>query len=237
MNTTGPESELRGADQVSRAYRAANFDEEPPAELDRVILAAARRQRHRPLASYMPPLALAATVVLSISLVLRSGVVNEDAEIFSDQAPPAAAVRTLPISTVRDLEEAVAPEQAAARQNLPVPAAATNAIPEVDRLLPQQPVELRARQMLPETLEAISQDRQAVQPGAVEFLPLTAGTAAAVQIGCADVDRGQPDAWLACISVRLQQGYEEDARRELQAFAETYPDFSLPEEFETLLAP
>lgn len=47
MNTTGPKNALPGADQVSRAYQAAKFAEEPPAEMDRVILAAARRRRRR----------------------------------------------------------------------------------------------------------------------------------------------------------------------------------------------
>ena len=201
MNTTEQKNAVRGADQVSRAYQAANFDEEPPAELDHAILAAAKRQRRRPLASYMPPLALAATVVLSISLVFRSGELNENAEIFSDEALPASGVRAVPSSTAIELEEAVAPVEAAARQ------------------------------------EEILRDQQAVRPDAFEIRPLNAGTASPGQVGCANVDRGQPDTWLACISVRLQQGYEDDARRELEAFAQAYPDYSLPEDLEALRVP
>ena len=211
MNTTEPKNALRGADQVSRAYRAANFDEEPPAELEREILAAARRHRRRPLASYLPPLALAATVVISISLVFRSGELNENAETLSDEAPPAAEFRAVPISTVRELEEAVAP------------------VIELEAAV--APVEAAARR------EGISQDQQAVRPDAFEVLPLTAGTGSTVEIGCANVDRGQPDTWLACISVRLQQGYEGDARRELEAFAQAYPDYSLAEDLEALRVP
>ena len=204
MSTTGPKNALPGADQVSRAYQAANFDEEPPAELDRAILAAARRQRHRPLASYLPPLALAATVVLSISLVLRSGVLNEDAEIISDDAEPATGVRAAPVSAVRELEEPIVAEET-----------------------------MRFR-------EEISLDRPAapaLRARPVEMLPLTTGIAASVKIGCADVDRGQAEIWLACISARLRQGDDDDARRELRAFAQTYPDYSLPEDLETLLVP
>ncbi len=211
MTTTEPKNALRGADQVSRAYRAANFDEEPPAELEREILAAARRHRRRALASYLPPLALAATVIISISLVFRSGELNENAEILSDEAPPAAEFRAVPISTVRELEEAVAP------------------VIELEAAV--APVEAAARR------EGISQDQQAVRPDAFEVLPLTAGTGSAVEIGCANVDRGQPDTWLACISVRLQQGYEGDARRELEAFAQAYPDYSLAEDLEALRVP
>lgn len=204
MSMTGPKNALPGAEQVSRAYQAAKFDEEPPAELDRVILAAARRQRHRPLASYLPPLALAATVVLSISLVLRSGVLNEDAEIISDDAAPATGVRAVPISAVRELEEPIAAEET-----------------------------MRFR-------EEISLDRPtapALRARPVEMLPLTTGIAASVKIGCADVDHGQADIWLACISARLRQGDDDDARRELRTFAQAYPDYSLPEDLETLLVP
>ncbi len=204
MSMMGPKNALPGADQVSRAYRAAKFDEEPPAELDRVILAAARRQRHRPLASYLPPLALAATVVLSVSLVLRSGVLNEDAEIISDDAAPATGVRAVPISAVRELEEPIAAEETMRFRE------------EISLDGPTAPA-LRARP--------------------VEMLPLTTGIAASVKIGCADVDHGQADIWLACISARLRQSDDDDARRELQAFAEAYPDYSLPEDLETLLVP
>ena len=93
MNTRDRNDTLPGAEQVSSAYRAANFDEEPPAELDRAILAAANQRRRRPLASYLPSLALAATVVLSVSLVLRSGVLNENAEIVSDEGTSAPDIR------------------------------------------------------------------------------------------------------------------------------------------------
>ncbi len=221
MNTTEPKNALRGADQVSRAYRAANFDEEPPAELEREILAAARRHRRRALASYLPPLALAATVIISISLVFRSGELNENAEILSDEAPPAAEFRAVPISTVRELEEVVAPVMELESAVAPV----------IELEATVAPVEAAARR------EGISQDQQAVRPDAFEVLPLTAGTGSAVEIGCANVDRGQPDTWLACISVRLQQGYEGDARRELEAFAQAYPDYSLAEDLEALRVP
>jgi len=221
MNTTEPKNVMRGADQVSRAYQAAKFDEEPPAELEREILAAARQHRRRPLASYMPPLALAATVVLSISLIFRSGELNENTEILSDEALPAAEFRAVPISTMRELEEAVAPVLELDETVAPVM--------ELESAI--APVESAARR------EGISSNQQAVRPDAFEVLPLTAGTGSAVEIGCANVDRGQPNAWLACITARLQQGYEADARRELEAFVQAYPDYSLAEDLEALRVP
>ena len=211
MNTTEPNNVVRGADQVSRAYQAAKFDEEPPAELEREILAAARQHHRRPLASYMPPLAIAATVVLSISLVFRSGELNENAEILSDEAPPAAEFRAVPISTVRELDETVVP------------------VMELESAI--APVEAAARR------EGISPNQQAVRPDAFEVLPLTAGTGSAVEIGCANVDHGQPNTWLACITARVQQGYEADARRELEAFVQAYPDYFLTQDLEALRVP
>jgi hypothetical protein len=156
------------------------------------------------LASYLRPLALAASVVLSISLVLRSGVLNEDAEIISDDAAPATGVRAVPISAVRELEEPIAAEETMRFRE------------EISLDLSTAPA-LRARP--------------------VELLPLTTGIAASVKIGCADVDHGQADIWLACISARLRQSDDDDARRELRAFAEAYPDYSLPEDLQTLLVP
>lgn len=206
MSTVGPKNALPGADQVSRAYQAADFDEEPPAELDRAILAAARRQHRRPLASYLPPLALAATVILSISLMLRSGVLNENSEIFSDEAPAPPAARTAPVATPTELDEIVAPEEAADN----------GTIVQIERLLAPQ-------------LEAVELRSRAAES------PRTA--ASAVLADCTGAVREQPDTWLACIAVSLQQGNEDDARREVEAFAQAYPDYSLPKDLEALLAP
>ncbi len=116
MSTRESNNTLPGAEQVSSAYRAANFDEEPPAELDRAILAAANRHRRRSLASYLPSLALAATVVLSVSLVLMSGILNENTEIFADEEADAPDISAFQAVEVRSREaadnnrdEAVAP--------------------------------------------------------------------------------------------------------------------------------
>lgn len=104
MNTNEPDEVLPGSDQVSDAYRAASFDEAPPAALDRSILAEAARSNRRSLFSFLPPLALAATVVLSVSLVMRSGVLNENTEVFSDGpvSDMPAATSTSPITIEQD---------------------------------------------------------------------------------------------------------------------------------------
>ena len=191
MNIRESKNTLPEAEQVSSAYRAANFDEEPPAELDRTILAAANRHRRRPLASYLPSLALAATVVLSVSLILTSGVLNENTEIFSD-------------------EEADAPDISAFRA-----------------------VEVRSR-------EAVDNNRdEAVAPTLPEraLLGAAANTAAAVQTICNNTDREEPVAWLGCISTILEEGNEDDARRELAAFTQAYADYPLPVDLATAIEP
>jgi len=214
MNTPESKNTLPGAEQVSRAYRAANFDEQPPAELDRAILAAENRHRRRPLASYLPSLALAATVVLSISLVLRSGVLNENAELFSGEEVDASDITALPTSTLRELDESVEPETAPP-QDSPTPAASISAF---------QAVEDRASEA-----EADNRDA-AVTPTSPGRIPLEAdaNTAAAVQRNCSSTDREEPDAWLDCISAILEEGNDDEARRELAAFTQAYADYPLP---------
>ena len=175
MNTRESKNTLPGTEQVSSAYRAANFDEEPPAELDRAILLAANRRRRRPLASYLPSLAFAAAVVLSVSLVLTSGVLNENTEIFSDEEADAPGISAFPASTLRELDEFVAP---ASPERAPLGAAAN--------------------------------------------------TAATVQTICNNTDREEPVAWLSCISALLEEGNEDEARRELVAFTQAYADYPLP---------
>ena len=188
MNTREPNNTLPGAEQVSSAYRAANFDEEPPAELDRAIIAAANQRRRRPLASYLPSLALAATVVLSVSLVLRSGLLNENAELFSDEGADAPAIRALPTSTLQELDEFF-DQEAPPPQDSPAPGAGVSTF---------QAVEIRSRE------------------------------AAAVQTICSNTAREEPVAWLGCISALLEEGNEDEVRRELAAFTQAYADYPLP---------
>lgn len=197
MNTSESKNPLPGAEQVSSAYRAANFDEEPPAELDRAILAAADRHRRRPLASYLPSLALAATVVLSVSLVLRSGLLNENAEIFSDEGADAPDIRALPTSTLQELDEFVEPE-ASPPQDSPAPGAGVSTF---------QAVEIRSRE------------------------------ATAVQAICSNTAREEPAAWLGCISALLEEGNEDEARRELAAFTEAHADYPLPADLDAEMEP
>ena len=255
MTSSESRDQLPGTEQVSRAYRAAKFDEAPPAAVDRTILAAARQARRRPLASYLPPLALAATLVLSVSLVLRSGVLNENTEIFSNEPVTAPASNTPPATTAIELNDAAETDEAATPQDSNAlsddadvadslersvapqeGAAGTENLPELEP--PARPViELRARQVQPALTEEIAQDQQAAEPLAIESTAATAGVASFSQTGCSGDDREDPASWLDCITAIVTNGDEDDAREELAAFMEVYPDYELPADFEGALVP
>ncbi len=262
MNTTRPEDTVLGLDQISRAYREAEFDEEPSPALDRAILAKARGHR-RPLASYIPPLALAATVVLSVSLVLRSGVLNENAEILSDLPSARSPVITVPTSVSRNLNESIAVEVESISQDAPAESADVEAYDALDALEAfNQPATLElddngagagfeltprvadledivagARRAQPEFREEAADEPQPALSVSAQSAPLAESAAAATKLGCVDADRGQPDDWLACISASLELGLEQEAREELTTFSLAYPDYELPEDLSELQVP
>ena len=247
MNTNESDEVLPGSDQISEAYRAAGFDEAPPAELDRAILAEAERRSRRSPFSFLPPLALAATVVLSVSLVLRSGVLNENTEVFSDAilsdmpnaTPPAAvtieqgadAMEPESLDSVvtgtsgfsaneteADFDTPVAPEAPA-----PVPAAAET--------------ELRARQAQPVRRQEAAEQSPQVEALSLESVVLeeaVASSAALAALDCSAIDTEIADDWLACIEAGIEQGQIDAARQELEAFLVVYPEYSLPEELDIL---
>ena len=104
------DSYLSGSSEYSRRYRAVESDGVPP-ELDRLVLTEASasagnlpsiaRKRSRPLGFWMrvsAPVALAASVVLVVSVVIRSGMQSEklETQIALDPAAPPLKVETPP---------------------------------------------------------------------------------------------------------------------------------------------
>ncbi len=95
---------LRGDSALARAYRETGR-EEPPAHLDAAILAQARaatapRRGGKP--RWLMPLSLAATVVLSIGVVLlmsKPGVAPEPMEVPPSAAPAPAVTEKAPVVT------------------------------------------------------------------------------------------------------------------------------------------
>jgi hypothetical protein len=203
---------------VRSAFRAARFDDEPPAEVDAAILAAARSARPRSLHGVLPPLALAATVVLALGLVLRLAIPTREPAIVSDGLPLESAPTTFETG---NLSEEGAPGRAeAVRQREPAaPASADAAV--------SAPAAATESSVAREATTAIVGG--AARP-ATEALNAPASDCAA-QFGA------EPDGWLDCIAALLDAGEAAAARRELAAFSARFPDRSVPARIESRLAP
>ena len=116
MNSTRDDQPLPELEEVRKAYRDAGFNDEPPAHVDAFIRAAAKRESKRNLNDYLPSLAIAATVVLALGLVLRLTLPGRDlvAPTAVPMAEDAAALRGQ--EQAAPLEDIAAP--AAGRQDL-----------------------------------------------------------------------------------------------------------------------
>ncbi|HSG64199.1 MAG TPA: hypothetical protein VLD39_04335 [Gammaproteobacteria bacterium] len=87
---------------IRRAYREAGFDDEPPPEVDAAVRAAAEHAVHRRYRQYLPPLALAATVVVALGLLLRIaalGPERPEPETQPELAPRALEPPAAPAAT------------------------------------------------------------------------------------------------------------------------------------------
>src|SRR5215510_6113406 len=96
--------------QISQRYRALGA-EEPPPELDRAILGAARRATSRRNRWY-PSLAAAAVLVFAVAIVVQIERQPPDQAPMSEPSPPAAAAPA---------QEKVTPHERAAPQFVPEP--------------------------------------------------------------------------------------------------------------------
>jgi hypothetical protein len=216
MTSNESKDQLPGSKQVSQAFRAANFDEVPPAAIDRAILIAARRESRRPLPAYLPPFALAATIVLSVSLVFRFGVLNENTEIFSE--PARAPATSIGLDGNPPQEEAAAPEDSAT--------------------LPDDDVTTGELQlfMVPQDETAGADNAFEVAPPAVlESVTASARTVTFAKIDCTATDREEAASWLECVTTILASGSEDSAREELSAFVEIHLGYALPADLEAAL--
>ena len=213
--------------------------EEPPATLDARILAAARRElvavpvRQRPAwFGWLAPMGVAATVVLSISLIV---VAERDQP---DLLPAAAPVVAPPIPELR-----APPAQAERSAALPTPeptlAKKRGASPALPLAKPTAPVSGEGR-MREEVAPAAEQGLRAIAPPA----PAPAGAAAApaaalsaarpaapaakLELQRADSALRSPEIWLEDIRRLKNQGQLDALREQLAAFRRAYPDYPLP---------
>lgn len=225
------EEYLGGRSPLSREY-ASLGREEPPADLDAGILAdaaAAARPKGRARRSalwWLRPAALAATVLLSLSLVLRIGESPAPRRNVSDQAAPAVPVTVLP------------PRPPSA--NLPAPALAEPAAKaeSENALLAQPPAEAttvtaerqaRTLQEAPLAVTAFAKKDMAASAGAVAAPTLSAE---AVQRILDEIEarlaRGQApsaaDTRLREILALQKSGHADEVAAALTQFARDFPD-------------
>jgi len=225
------------SEEISRAYRAAAFDETPPEHLDRAILAAARHRRKRRMATLLPSLALAATVVLAFSIVLRIGVLQPQGELERRRPEPPPVIEALRSAPER--EQASPRNEAEPATGSPAqPSSATALEPAtIDAMSPGEPAMRVAPAPAPPGRDAdvAEQDRALEAQADVASRPLSRQRAAmAAPAACPETDRDEPALWLQCIGAHLAEGRAEIAGVELDAFLVTYPDYPLSEDLDAL---
>jgi hypothetical protein len=201
------QTDARADALVSQAYRDL-ADERTPEHLDRTILRAAAkaaRPRYSRFIAWTRPLAWAATVMLSVALVLEvtnspsPGVVSFDETIgtFEVQSPEPDAKDDGPVDSP---EESVVPVSELTKKQ--------------SSDMRQKPAAIAEQEIAPQQPEA--RERAELLSDAAFSAPVT---------DCSQDAVATPQAWLACI-VALEDADRDDAAREQRALlAEAFPDF------------
>lgn len=190
--------------QISQRYRQLG-SEEPSPELDRAILAAARRptSRHRWYAS----LAAAAVLIFAVAIVVQ---IERRAP---DEVPvnaPSPSVRVAPT------QDKVAPQERKAPQFAPEPPARAEQAP--------------AAPPAPAPAPAPQPNANVAAPAAGVAPQLQRSMSAPRSAGEVQADRVEtPDQWLERIGRMRELGQDEAADRELARFRERYPDYRISE--------
>ncbi len=246
--------------QLSRIYREGAWPE-PKRQIDEAILAASRRAaRARREASlvwrWAPRFALAATVVLTSTLVLR--VYQEQPETVS---PPAREVRPAPrvrqpVAPVPEAkpESAPAPKEQAPgtanprsesmllryQSNPTRPDVAADAAKgfaseatRADRALqqsPRAPESAPPREPQPEPIRAPRRESPSTLSAPGVLAPVTNVISGIAAGRTADALERSPQTWLEDIRRLKAQGRNEEAARELAEFRKRHPEYPLPED-------
>ncbi len=216
-----------GDPEISALYREI-ATERTPADLDRAVLkAAAVRPEPRTWNRWARPAAWAATIGLSLAIVLEQTVFNapaviDPAELTNLPAPdgPAEAngdgafTDSASATTLRESTD----ERAAARERAPAISSEALAAPDTGML---EQAEERAR---------LRQDAN-LPAGAARLRSVAAEAFDADDTGyfCDAGKRRSPESWLACILDLERRGLSDPARAEREALERTFPDFVLPE--------
>jgi hypothetical protein len=237
---------------VSKLYHEGSADE-PPAELDRAILKAAReniapvREARKPWwRRFALPLQLAFSVVLVTMLALTVDRNPPEVPAVTERTEPQQAPVPAPHKAAPGGADLTAGESPAAspapeaRARLPAPIESRPSSPKADRKAEAAPAAIP----VPGPSERASAEKAAAEDAAAPVggqsleaarpEPAAAGAAPAANRAAA---ARSPSEWLAAIERLAGTGEKTAARAELEAFRKAYPDYPLPERLEKLLAP
>ncbi len=206
--------------ELRELYRAVST-ERSPERLDDAIRHAADAavtERRRP-SRWLPPLALAATLVIAVGVAFRG-----EFAVEHDAWPAPAGTA----EAVIDGEPERAPAEAASAlpQELRESAASGPNVLEAERFrekVRREALSSRAKPAPP----AVSQDSLRLDRGvaATAFMDEAAGLRSAA---CSDDQRRTPERWLACMEALAERGDEAALAIERDDFARQHPDITLP---------
>lgn len=204
--------------RVSSAYREI-ADQTTRPEIDARILelaASGVRSRYGSARAWIRPLAWAATIALSLALVLEftrdleAPVPAVQEEMLEERARSDADFSTS--KEEKDLQPGAAKRMPVARPEVAAPASLG-----VDNRAPLREAEEQARMR--------SSDAPTLELRDEAAAPLGNTVGESEPAWCDDTARATPASWYACIEDLVERGLDEEAARELDALRQRYPDF------------
>lgn len=225
-------------DRVTRAYREL-ATERAPDHLDRAVLGKARaaaRPRYWRLRLWTRPLAWAATVMLSVAIVLQIGEVPGPEGVGYDE--PASElreeVRGPEVSAIEAAEDQAAPEPALEKRQrarlvqepkLEQEPAAPEA--EIDAFAPRDADMLQRAAEMARTQTGENRN-SAPQGSADSALALSSIGVRDDLPTCDETATRTPEAWLKCITELEEAGFSDAALLQRELLRQSFPDFEAP---------
>ena len=203
-------------DKVSRAYREA-ARERTPTRLDAAVLDTARRGQRRSYSTsirWLRPMAWAATIGLSLAIVIELSQVPEPDLVFDNLGEPAreAIPADAPV-------EGVQPDAPLKRDRMHTPPAQ-----KTPGIAPMAPPDVQnSLEQLKSAPAALDEADTAIVLDA-DLEPHTIGATGAPARACNGAVVLSPESWLECIEDLERQGRSDEADEERRLLAEAFPD-------------
>lgn len=238
------EAFLAGRGRISQAYGVAKDEDTAPAELDAAILEMARAEARRKIVRrprWLAPLALAATLALSLSVLMtiwRDPVLRDQTGV--ELIPEPAEIPTLRTPAAEVLSDSVETKKAEAMERA-IPPRAKSAPPPPPMFAPETAPQATPDQALESGVVQESEHRSERDSGAAMSAPadaasdLSAPKAAqrqSLSAPAASAPVRSIEAWIEDIRALRARGDIAAAERELRALRLAYPDYVLPDDLE-----